>query len=289
MHGAAADPGRRAGPLFRERFSPDRNGGHRPAFGPEPWRGVSLFPVQGRSDRGAGGRPPLGGSAAQRSHAACRRSPRGSPCAGARLCAVARRTPPPIKSGASASMAGPRRSRNERVRTSVIEGIDAACAVIVLLVERAQSKRLISRDPGADAVARTLVALFQGFCCRSSGASRSTSRRRWRWSTACSAVLPRQARARSGRGQARPVPCRDRLAGGLLQACSAQPGRRAGGVLRDPLGPNSTLHQGISLVAQIPPTSLAAIKRYWERGSRSPLRWLIVLTNGFLAGGVIGA
>ena len=38
-----------------------------------------------------------------------------------------------------------------------------------------------------------------------------------------------------------------------------------------------------------PPTSLAAIKRYWEAGSRSPLRWLIVLTIGFLLGGIAGA
>ena len=53
--------------------------------------------------------------------------------------------------------------RNERVRTSVIEGVDAARAVIMLLVERAQSQRLIAGNPGADAIARTLVALFQGF------------------------------------------------------------------------------------------------------------------------------
>jgi uncharacterized membrane protein YfcA len=55
------------------------------------------------------------------------------------------------------------------------------------------------------------------------------------------------------------------------------------------LGAEQHAAQGISLVAQIPPTSLAAIKRYWEKGSRSPLRWLILLTIGFLAGGVIGA
>ena len=53
--------------------------------------------------------------------------------------------------------------RNERVRAGVVEGIDAARAVIVRLVERAQSLRLISRDLSADAIARTLVALFQGF------------------------------------------------------------------------------------------------------------------------------
>jgi uncharacterized protein len=55
------------------------------------------------------------------------------------------------------------------------------------------------------------------------------------------------------------------------------------------LGAEQHAAQGISLVAQIPPTSLAAIKRYWEAGSRSPLRWLIVLTIGFLFGGIAGA
>ena len=46
---------------------------------------------------------------------------------------------------------------------SVVEGIDAARAVIVLLVERAQAKGLIARKLSADAIARTLVATFQGF------------------------------------------------------------------------------------------------------------------------------
>src|SRR5215472_13109500 len=55
------------------------------------------------------------------------------------------------------------------------------------------------------------------------------------------------------------------------------------------LGAEQHVAQGISLVAQIPPTSLAAIKRYWEKGSRSPMRWLVVLTIGFLAGGIVGA
>ena len=53
--------------------------------------------------------------------------------------------------------------RNGRVHAGVIEGIESARAVVVLLVERAQSRRLISRDLSADAIARTLVALFQGF------------------------------------------------------------------------------------------------------------------------------
>jgi uncharacterized membrane protein YfcA len=55
------------------------------------------------------------------------------------------------------------------------------------------------------------------------------------------------------------------------------------------LGAEQHVAQGISLVAQVPPTSLAGIRRYWEQGSRCPLRWLVVLAVGFLAGGVAGA
>jgi uncharacterized membrane protein YfcA len=55
------------------------------------------------------------------------------------------------------------------------------------------------------------------------------------------------------------------------------------------LGAEQHAAQGISLVAQIPPTSLAAIRRYWDKGSRSPLRWLVILAIGFVAGGIAGA
>jgi uncharacterized protein len=61
------------------------------------------------------------------------------------------------------------------------------------------------------------------------------------------------------------------------------------------LGAKQHVAQGISLVAQIPPTSpnfrtsMAGIKRYWEQGSRCPLRWLVFLAIGFVAGGVAGA
>ena len=55
------------------------------------------------------------------------------------------------------------------------------------------------------------------------------------------------------------------------------------------LGAEQHVAQGISLVAQIPPTGVAGIRRYWERGSRSPLRWLVILSAGFVAGGVAGA
>jgi uncharacterized protein len=47
--------------------------------------------------------------------------------------------------------------------------------------------------------------------------------------------------------------------------------------------------QGISLFAQIPPTGLSGIKRYWEKGSRTPTSWLVHLGIGFLIGGVAGA
>jgi AcrR family transcriptional regulator len=53
--------------------------------------------------------------------------------------------------------------RNERVRAGVVEGIDAARAAITNLVARAQHDRLIRREVDADAVARMLVATFQGF------------------------------------------------------------------------------------------------------------------------------
>jgi uncharacterized protein len=55
------------------------------------------------------------------------------------------------------------------------------------------------------------------------------------------------------------------------------------------LGAEQHVAQGISLIAQIPPTSLAGIRRYRETGNRSPLRWLILLAIGFLAGGFVGA
>ncbi|HUN99379.1 MAG TPA: TetR/AcrR family transcriptional regulator [Bradyrhizobium sp.] len=53
--------------------------------------------------------------------------------------------------------------RNERVRAGVIEGIDAPRQMITNLIERAQSRGLWNRDANPDAIARTLVALFQGF------------------------------------------------------------------------------------------------------------------------------
>ena len=55
------------------------------------------------------------------------------------------------------------------------------------------------------------------------------------------------------------------------------------------LGSEQHVAQGISLVAQIPPTSLSGIRRYWEKGSRIPAHWLVLLSIGFLGGGIAGA
>ena len=53
--------------------------------------------------------------------------------------------------------------RNDRVRAHVVEGIDMPRRLIVELIARAQQQRLIRKDVSADAVARTLIAMFQGF------------------------------------------------------------------------------------------------------------------------------
>lgn len=55
------------------------------------------------------------------------------------------------------------------------------------------------------------------------------------------------------------------------------------------LGCEQHIAQAISLVAQIPPTSISGIRRYWRGGRRTPMRWLALLTVGFLIGGVAGA
>ncbi|CCD86290.1 conserved membrane protein of unknown function [Bradyrhizobium sp. ORS 285] len=55
------------------------------------------------------------------------------------------------------------------------------------------------------------------------------------------------------------------------------------------LGAEQHVAQGLSLVAQIPPTSAAGIRRYWESGSRMSATILLWLALGFLIGGIVGA
>jgi AcrR family transcriptional regulator len=57
--------------------------------------------------------------------------------------------------------------RNPRVRRGVIEGIEGPRSIIAGLIARAQRDGLLARDLDADAVARTLVATFQGFVLQS--------------------------------------------------------------------------------------------------------------------------
>lgn len=52
--------------------------------------------------------------------------------------------------------------RNRRVRASVVEGIDMPRAAIVALIERGQHDGLFKRNLSADAIARLLIAAFQG-------------------------------------------------------------------------------------------------------------------------------
>ena len=53
--------------------------------------------------------------------------------------------------------------RNERVKASVVEGVEAPIAVIAALAEQARRQGRLSAEIDAETLARTLVALFQGF------------------------------------------------------------------------------------------------------------------------------
>jgi uncharacterized membrane protein YfcA len=55
------------------------------------------------------------------------------------------------------------------------------------------------------------------------------------------------------------------------------------------LGVEQHAAQGVSLVAQVFPTSLSGIRNYWRKGHRAPLLWLVLLGGGFLIGGAVGA
>ncbi len=55
------------------------------------------------------------------------------------------------------------------------------------------------------------------------------------------------------------------------------------------LGAEQHLAQGVSLVAQVPPTSLSGVRLYWGKGHRVPLTWFVLIAAGFLVGGVLGA
>lgn len=80
------------------------------------------------------------------------------------------------------------------------------------------------------------------------------------------------------------------LIGGVSSGlCGVSPGGALVVLSAGLLGAEQHVAQGISLMAQIPPTGLSGIRRYREEGRAAPLRWLLWLTAGFLLGGVAGA
>jgi len=83
------------------------------------------------------------------------------------------------------------------------------------------------------------------------------------------------------------------LAGGVVGIASGFLGITSGGILVPLLilllGKDQHVAQGISLVAQVVPTSLSGVRNYSQSGHRVPLRWLIWLAIGFAIGGCIGA
>jgi uncharacterized protein len=55
------------------------------------------------------------------------------------------------------------------------------------------------------------------------------------------------------------------------------------------LGVDQHIAQGISLVAQIPPTGFSGVSEYRWRGQAVPVGWVVALSIGFIIGGALGA
>jgi uncharacterized protein len=83
------------------------------------------------------------------------------------------------------------------------------------------------------------------------------------------------------------------LTGGIGGLMSGFLGVTSGGALVPLLvlilGKDQHVAQGISLVAQIFPTSLSGVRNYSQSGHRISMRWLIWLAIGFCIGGGVGA
>jgi uncharacterized membrane protein YfcA len=83
------------------------------------------------------------------------------------------------------------------------------------------------------------------------------------------------------------------LTGGVGGLFSGFLGVTSGGVLVPLLvlllGKDQHVAQGISLVAQVFPSSLSGVRNYSQSGHRISIRWLIWLAVGFCIGGGIGA
>jgi uncharacterized membrane protein YfcA len=83
------------------------------------------------------------------------------------------------------------------------------------------------------------------------------------------------------------------VAGGVGGIASGFLGITSGGILVPllvlVLGKDQHVAQGISLVAQVVPTSLSGVQNYRRSGHSISLRWLIWLAIGFAIGGCVGA
>jgi uncharacterized protein len=83
------------------------------------------------------------------------------------------------------------------------------------------------------------------------------------------------------------------LAGGVGGIASGFLGITSGGILVPllvlMLGKDQHVAQGISLVAQVVPTSLSGVRNYRQSGHTISMRWLVWLAIGFALGGCAGA
>jgi uncharacterized membrane protein YfcA len=83
------------------------------------------------------------------------------------------------------------------------------------------------------------------------------------------------------------------LAGGIGGLASGFLGITSGGILVPLLvlllGADQHVAQGISLMAQVVPTSLSGVRQYRRSGHSVAMRWLVWLGLGFAGGGCIGA
>src|ERR1700710_1227364 len=83
------------------------------------------------------------------------------------------------------------------------------------------------------------------------------------------------------------------LTGGIGGIVSGFLGVTSGGILVPLLvlllGKDQHVAQGISLVAQVVPSSLSGVRNYSQSGHRISLRWLIWLARAFAVGGCVGA
>jgi uncharacterized protein len=83
------------------------------------------------------------------------------------------------------------------------------------------------------------------------------------------------------------------LTGGIGGIASGFLGVTSGGILVPLLvlllAKDQHVAQGISLVAQVVPTSLSGVRNYSRSGHRISMRWLIWMATGFCIGGIVGA